>query len=59
HMVKGFEFPPKAIREEITAAAKEAEIKLSIAGPVEADEAPKKGQACRAPGRVWKSGTPK
>ncbi len=32
HMVKGFEFPPKAMQKEIATAAKEAEIKLSIAG---------------------------
>ena len=32
HMVDGFEFPPKAIKEEIATAGKEAEIKLSIAG---------------------------
>ena len=32
HMVEGFEFPPKAIKEEIATAAKTAEIKISIGG---------------------------
>ena len=31
HMVKGFEFPPKAVQKEIASAAKGAKIKLAMA----------------------------
>ena len=32
HPIEGFEFPPKAIRKEIASSAKEAKVKLTLAG---------------------------